>query len=125
MAINLREIVELDLAKTLEGDFGQTIFLTPPGGEEFEARGRIDYNTQDFDPDTGAPILVQVSGVTLRKSTLAQVPAAGEDWFIKIPESPVAGASLLDRIISKTRAPKNGDAIGTIQIFLQEVDQSA
>ena len=123
--VNLREIVESDLEKTLEGDFGQTILLTPPGGVEFEARGRIDYNTQDSDPDTGAPILVQVSSVTLRKSTLAQIPAAGENWFIKIPESPVAGAALLNRAMSTTRAPKNGDAIGTIQVFLQEVDQSA
>jgi hypothetical protein len=122
--VNLREIAESDLAKTLEGDFGQTTYLTAPDGSTFEAKGRIDYNTQDFDPDTGAPILVQASSVTYRKSTLAQVPAAGENWFIKIPESPVAGASLLNRAMSKTRAPANGDSIGFIRIFLQEADQS-
>jgi hypothetical protein len=122
--INLRGIVESDLAKTLEGDFGQTILLIAPDGSEFEAIGRIDYNTQDFDPDTGAPVILQVSSVTVRRSTLATVPAAGENWFIKIPASPVAGSPLLDRVMSKTRAPINGDAIGFIRIFLQEADQS-
>lgn len=122
---NLREIVESDLAKTLEGDFGQKILLTAPDGEEFEARGRIDYNTRVMDPETGEEKVINLPAVTLRKSTLLQVPVDGELWYFRIPTSPVAGAPVERFVFSPTRAIEDGSAIGFMKIFLQRAEQSA
>ena len=130
---NLREQMEIDLNDMIESEFIMPVELTGPDGitQLYSANnigsllgGRTQSHSTVVDPETGEKILVEIPVVTLRLSSLNRVPVAGETWFIKIPVSPASGAAKQSYIMSPTRAPVVMTDLGTINIYLQKIDDT-
>lgn len=123
--MNLRERVERDLAITLEGQWSLPVNLIGPDGIRIDGlRGQVLYDIVRLNPDTGEDVVVNTPVVTLRRSTLARIPLAGENWLVEIPETPSETATMRQYVISPTRPPEGGASIGFIRIYLQQVEQS-
>lgn len=123
--MNLRNLIESDLATTLEGDFAQTVNLIDPDGVRHDGLlGRVQYDTVRINPETGEEMTVNLPVITLRRSSMARVPQAGENWLIEYPESPITGAAMIQRVLTATRPPEGGRSIGFIRLYPQEVEQS-
>jgi len=122
--MNLREQAEADLAATLEdpGDWGLPVILISPDGEIQELYGQIVYDTRRFDPEIGMDVVVHQPVVTLRRSSLIRVPAAGEKWAVRIPELPSSTAAKITHAIE--RAPEGGKSIGFIRLYLTKAIQA-
>jgi hypothetical protein len=130
MAANLREKAELDLSRTLEGDFGLPVILVDPDGNTITEnvagttlKGQILYSTTRIDPETGEPIIVNKPVVVLRRASLARVPIPGENWLVRIPIDPTAGAAIGDFLIDPDRSPEGGRDIGFIRLYLRRASQ--
>jgi hypothetical protein len=80
------------------------------------------YDTRAEEPETGAEIVVHKPVVTLRRSSLDTIPGDGENWTVRIPETPIAGASMVDFALE--RPSEDGGAIGFIRLYLMRVVQS-
>lgn len=125
--MNLREQVESDLADTLENPdhWGLPVELIDPDGNiqtksvndpDQDLSGQILYDTTVVNPETGLEMIVAKPVVTLRRSSLSRIPAAGEKWMIRIPETPdPTAAKVLHRI---EQAPEDGKSIGFIRLYL-------
>ncbi len=132
MAINLRQRAEADLKTSLEKDWGLPVVLISPDGDTIDTSensgepltGQILYDTVRVNPETGEPVIVNNPIVTLRRSSLSRVPAAGEKWVVKIPVDPDPDADIADFVISKARPPEGGRSIGFIKLFLQKAKQT-
>ena len=82
--MNLRELAEADLAKTLEDGaigFGYPIILTSPDKVSKTLTGYSNDISFSIDPDTGLAVSSRVASVALRISSLI---AAG---FVTLPEA--------------------------------------
>lgn len=122
--MSLRERIERDLSLTLEGHFSLPINAVDPLGVRTEGiRAQVLYDTVRLNPDTGENIVVESPVITLRRSTLARVPAPGENWFFEIPETPAELATKVPYMMSPVHPPEGGRSIGFIRIYLQEVEQ--
>lgn len=97
--------------------------LIPPDGVPFPAKGQVLYNLARLDPMNGEKVVIDTLVVTLRRSSLRVVPAAGEKWIIECPVNPRVGAPLGQYTLSPVRAPEGGAAIGFIRLYLQIVEQ--
>lgn len=131
---NLRALIETDLKMTLEGDFSSRVNMIGPDGTRYESTvdgrdlvGQVLYNTVREGESFGTigKIVLDTPVVTLRRSSLTRIPAAGEKWIIEIPESPIANAPFVQYTFSPTRPPEGGAAIGFIRLYLQAVEQSS
>jgi len=130
--VNLRVLAESDLYRTLEhsDDWGLPVELIAPDGVEYtksandpteDLKGQVLYDTTIVDPESGLDMIVHKPVVTLRRSSLARIPVAGENWMIRIPEIPDPTATkTLHRI---ERAPEEGKAIGFIRLYLTRAVQ--
>lgn len=128
--MNLRERIEEALARTLEGEFALPVILISPDGEtqdkladETPLRGQIIYGLARLNPETGEDVVVDNEVVVLRRSSLTRIPKAGENWIVKIPETPSTTAAMVHRSLSATRPPEGGRSIGFIRLYLQEVEE--
>jgi len=121
---NLRELAESDLATSLESskDFALPVVLTSPDGATETAWGQVGYDTRDYDPESGAEIIVNRPFVVLRRSTLSRVPADGEKWSVRIPVSPSASAPTETYLLE--RPVEHGRSIGFINLYLMKASQS-
>lgn len=119
--MNLRKLVEADLETTLEGDFALPIILVAPDGSETTYQGRIDYESTEFDVETGAMLVESIPVVTLRRSSLTQIPSAGENWGVRIPVIPDPDADttlfLWDGV-----EPEVGKSIGYLRLKLTRAE---
>ena len=137
--MSLREQVEKDLSFSLEGtnDWGLPVELISPDGVKYSTSenspdpenplpltGQVLYDQAKADPDTGEPITVNNPIVSLRRSSLARVPADGERWVIRIPTSPSITAELEDFVLSPVRPHGGGQSIGFIKLYLQRIEQT-
>lgn len=130
--MNLREQVETDLAETLEGDFGLPVELITPDAviintrqsDGASLRGQVLYNSKDVDVETGLPVVVNNPVVTLRRSSLSRIPAAGEKWIVRIPKDPSLTDTLIDFAIDPSRPPEGGQSMGFIKLYLRAVQQT-
>lgn len=121
--INLRARIEKDLGKTLEGDFGMSIeFISPNTGNIQALRGQVIYFTLETDPTSGVQIRVENPNVTVRRSSLDEIPSPGEMWAIRIPVSPVENADT--EIYMSEIGHMDGNSFGMITYFLTKVAQS-
>lgn len=130
---NLRELVESDLAYTLEDPegFGLPVILIAPNGttydksandEAADLTGQILYDSLDVDPETGAEIIVHKPVVTLRRSSLEVIPGPNEKWVVKIPTTPSYNAEKESFYLE--RPTEHGGAIGFIRLYLMAIKQS-
>lgn len=134
--MNIRELAERDLAKTLEDSssgFGLPVELTAPNGDEqiFKKNsttelltGQILYETVLIDPQTGAQKIIPNPNVSLRITSLDIVPKAGEKWFVRIPIDPSRTAEKFSFVSSGDRDPDTMRSIGYITLYLQKAKQT-
>jgi hypothetical protein len=116
--MNIREQIETDLETTLEGDFELPIELVAPDGVEYTGlKGQVLYDSVDENEVfSGHPVAV------LRISSLTRVPISGENWEVRIPESPSTTASLAPYILDKP--VMHGRSIGFMKLYLTKAEQS-
>lgn len=125
--MNLRVDIESDLSETLEDPdgYGLPIILIAPDGTiqtksendaDQDLSGQILYDSSIMDPETGLEIVVDKPVITLRRTSLTRIPAAGEKWFIRIPERPDPTAP--KSLHSLERPPEHGKSIGFIRLYL-------
>lgn len=84
--------------------------------------GQVLFDTLSQDED-GNQIITHKPVVTLRRSSLARIPAPGEKWVVKIPESVLAGADTDTFLVE--RASEDGKSIGMIRLYLRAAEQSS
>lgn len=124
--MNLRELAEKDLGRSLEGEWSLPVNLIDPDGARYDGlRGQVLFDIVRVNPETGEEVTVQTPVVTLRRSTLARIPAPGENWIVEIPAIPSEAAAKVQHVLSPTRPPEGGASIGFIRLYLQAVEQSA
>jgi hypothetical protein len=130
---NLRAQIESDLHESLEGEWKMPVELTSPDGQVQRYSlnnssqllgGQVLYYSRREDPETGESIIINEPVVTLRISSLIRVPRAGENWYIKMPISPIEGALKERFVFTPTRSPEHGTDIGFIRIYPQRVEES-
>lgn len=130
---NLRHQAEADLSLTLEdpSQWGLPVELIDPDGVKIITNnagepltGQVMYESIVINPDTGEEIVVANPVVTLRRSSLPRIPAAGEKWLVRIPVDPTDGAPLADFIFDATRAPGGSRSIGYIKLYLRRAQQN-
>lgn len=123
---NLRAQIEADLAESLEGEWGLPVELTSPDGvvQRYSAnaptdllKGQVLYFSKREDPATGETVVVPQPVVALRISSLVRVPCDGENWFIRMPQSPRSGAPMISYLFTPDRAREHGTDIGFIRIY--------
>lgn len=130
--ISLRERVESDLEKSLEGEWGLPVVLISPDGEIIDTSentgdplsGQVLYDTVRINPETGEQMVVNNPIVTLRRSSLSRIPIPGETWIVKIPTTPSTTADLESFIADPERSPEGGRSIGMIRLYLIKGQQS-
>jgi hypothetical protein len=123
--VNLRELAETDLGVTLEGEYGLPInIIFKDGSKQLDIEAQVLYSSISTDPTTLAPIIVEEPVVSVRRSSLDQIPVAGDTAVFQIPNEPRRDADKDDYILSKTRAPEKNRSIGFIRYYLQRANQS-
>lgn len=129
---SLRQRIESDLARTLEGEFGLPVELVSPDGVTINTSvhtgqqlyGQVLYEYVTISPDTGEDMVVGNPVVTLRRSSLSRIPVADETWLVRIPVKPVEGAEMEEFIFSAGRAAGGSESIGFIVLYLNKAVQS-
>jgi hypothetical protein len=121
--MDLRAQIETDLGDTLEGDFGLPVTLISPAGESVTVRGQVAYDTREYDPITGAEMIIDLPVVTVRRSSLSTIPADGEIWAVRIPSTPSVTGTLETYVLSD-RPIKHGRSYGWITLYLTKAEQS-
>ena len=125
---NLRAQIERDLGESIEGEWKMPVELTSPDGQVQRYSlnnpsellgGQVLYFSKQMNPETGEMIVVDQPSVSLRISSLIRVPAAGENWFIRMPTYPPVGAPMRSFVFTPTHAPEHGTDIGFIRIYPQ------
>lgn len=128
----LRALVESDLAETLEdpNEWGLPVELIAPDGTIYNTSandatkslyGMVLYDTIAQD-ENGMDIVDHNPVVTLRRSSLTRVPVNGEAWAVRIPTTPLTGASLTTFALE--RAMEGGGSIGVVRLYLRSAEQS-
>lgn len=114
--VNLRELVEEDLAVSLEGDFGLPVELIDPDGVKYDGiMGQVLFDVETVNPET-LEVAVTERIVNLRRSSLTRIPKDGERWVVRLPVIPSTTAPLEDFVLSEDRATKGGASIGFIHL---------
>jgi len=90
-------------------------------GEPLKALS-ILYDRVTIIPETGEDMTVPEPTVTLSRLSLIRIPEVGENWIVKIPESPTS-ENMMDYMISPTRSPEGGKSNELIRLYLQKVEQ--
>lgn len=123
--MNLRELAEKDLGRSLEGEWSLPVNLIDPDGARYDGlRGQVLFDIVRVNPETGEEVTVQTPVITLRRSTMARIPAPGENWIVEIPATPSEAAAKVQHVLSPTRPPEGGASIGFIRLYLQAVEQA-
>lgn len=122
--MNLRKVIESDLAKTLEDpeDFGLPITIIYPNGSTQELSGKIVYGWKEIEPDTQQIIVNDAPIVTLRILSMSQEIKNGDKFAIRIPKSPDPDAAKVTFVTEHGRV-EHSRSIGFVKIFLHEAEQ--
>jgi hypothetical protein len=119
---------ESDLGDTIEGEFGVPVKLITPDGETVAAAvdgrpllGKVRWTQGEVDPETGVAVAVPNPVVTLRRSSLARVPATGENWGVIIPNGPRPDAAPAHFVLDGSYAVEGGRTLGKVRLPLSAV----
>jgi len=128
--MDLRQTIELDTADTVENDFGLPVILFSNTGNKISTSlnkpgtpllGQILWDTIDVNPETGGVMIVPKPNITLRASSLSEVPDENNYrlWNVQIWKS------LIDHTLKTwaIKIPKHGKSLGTITLFLENLAQ--
>ncbi|KPK96011.1 hypothetical protein AMJ80_02400 [bacterium SM23_31] len=129
---NLRVRAAQD-AKTLNiKDWGLLAELVGPDGIVYNTDAETGeplrttqqlYDRTRIIPETGEDLIVSETISCFSRLSLERIPQAGENWAIRIQESPT-NETLVDYVLSPTRAPEGGKSLEQIRLYLQKVEQS-
>lgn len=129
----LRALVESDLAYTLEGDGGQPIVLIAPDGTKYATNANdptkplmamVLYDQRKASiTETGAEVITYEMAITVRRSSLARIPAPRENWGILVPSGPRPDAPVVLMTLGPARAAEGGRSIGFIRFYPKETEQ--
>lgn len=131
--MNLRLQAATDMKKLNLKDWSLPVIFIAPDGTKYEIDAitgetlnavQILYDYRREDPDSGPEIMVNEPVVVMARSSLARIPAEGETWIIKMPEDPNTTATLVDFILTETRAAEGGRSLGFIRFYPQKAEQS-
>ena len=86
---------------------------------------QILYDRRVLNPDTGEEVVVHEPIVVLARSSLARIPAEGENWQIRFPLDPTDPDTLSDYVFTPDRAVEGGNSLGLIRIYPQKLEQSS
>lgn len=129
--MNLRVKAAQDTKRLNVRDWGLLVELIDPDGNKYNTDAetgeplravQILYDTASIIPETGSDMVVFVETVVLSTLSLARVPVAGEDWIIRIQKSPT-DETMVNYVISPTRAPEGGGSLELIRLYLQAAQQ--
>jgi hypothetical protein len=106
------------------------VLIAPDGTRQSKSKnaptsdlvGQVLFDTITQDGD-GNAIIDTKPVVTLRRSSLNRIPAAGEPWAVEIPDSPRADAGREMFIVE--RPGEHGASLGIIRLYLRRAEQSA
>jgi len=131
---NLRVQANKDLQRSMESenDWGLPVVLIDPEGVTIDTKkdsedrlsGQVLLNYSEYNPDTGEDVIINDPIVTLRLASLTRIPANGEKWIVKLPETPDPDAVLVSYALSPTKAMKFNRSIGFVRMYLQKITQS-
>jgi len=124
----LPELGERDLAVILESPDGWGVpVVIKRVSDSFTQtlNGQVLKDSIKFSEDTGQPIVDNNPIVSLRLSTLINIPLDGEVWYFDIPESPVDGAPIKRYIFNKDNARRGFTTAGCVTYPLREYTPSA
>jgi hypothetical protein len=126
LTVNLRHLAEQDLGESIEKEWALNVNLIDPDGVIYTGlKAQVLNFTQQEDPETGQPVIINKPVISLRISSLTRVPQPGEKWIIQYPEDPTEGASLVDAFFSPSKAPEDGTDIGFMRIYPQSTEQES
>ena len=127
--MGVRQMIERDLAVTLEGDYGVACTLVGPDGTVYTTNtlgkpitGRLVYDHAEIGPN-GETVVVHSPCLTLRTSTLPRVPKHDERWMVKAPKSMIDPTPTLF-FLDADRPPEDGGSIGFKRLYLMAGAQS-
>lgn len=120
---DIRDLAERHLAITLEGPYSKEVILTDPDGIKQTLRAQVLYDKTVQNPMTGQDQVINEPVVVLRRSSMTRVPVSSEKWFVKMPVSPVAGATKEDFVLGGGRAVEGGASIGFIRLYPKKAKQ--
>lgn len=131
---DLRELIEGDLAETLESDFGLPVILTSPAGvvqtksennPTQDLQAQVHFDSLVLDPNTGLDIVVDKPVISLRRTSLTTIPTLedGQNWKVEIPDLPKESSP--KTTFRASRVPEHGRSIGFIRMYLEAIEQSA
>jgi hypothetical protein len=131
MSLRARAITDLKnqnlrdwpLPVILRSPDGVTYDMDAETGEQLQAV-QVLYDRRSQQPDTGETIIVHEPIVILARSSLARIPAAGENWQIRFPLDPTDPDTLSDYVFTPDRAAEGGNSLGLIRVYPQKVEQS-
>ena len=104
---------------------GTTVFLIDPDGVKTEhddcifLSGRITVS-----PDSGEEMVPFRPVATFPRSSLTRIPADGEKWALLAPLDPEIPGTLTTLSLDPSKAIEGGRSLGTIRLYLSEVNQS-
>jgi hypothetical protein len=101
--VNLRELAETDL---------------------LDIEAQVLYSSITTDPDTFVQIITNKPVVSVRRSSLDQIPVAGDRAFFQIPKTPSRTAEKESYSIDPDRPPMHNESIGFTRYFLHKAIQS-
>lgn len=97
--------------------------IGPDGVRQSNLLGQVLYDIVRLNPETGEEVVVETPVVTLRRSSLARIPQAGEKWLVEIPVTPSTTATTEQYTLGKP--PEGGRSLGVIRLYLQKIEQPA
>jgi len=123
--INVRALLEKDLSHTIEGEFAVPVVLVSPQGLRITKAvsgkplcGRVLWARKEINPETGEPATVPFPVVTLRESSLLQVPKTGENWFVQIPQGPSPDSPMEDYLLDTSSVVGSNKNLGLVNLPL-------
>lgn len=118
---NNRDLQRRDLS-IIERDWWIPIILTSPSGVNYTLKGDVRHEKNDFDPDTGAPIVLKFVSVTVRKSELTVTPKDNEQWFISYASTLLEDGTINRKVmITPNNASNDGESQGWIKFLPQDI----
>jgi len=130
--MNIREhLATKGLKRMIEGNFGLPVILIAPDGTTISTddegntlKGQVLYDHDSLDPETGDLMSTKEIRVTLRKTALSTIPAAGETWKVSIPDDPSGQDTMTTYLMNPDESPVDGQSAGFITLKPKNVDQS-
>jgi hypothetical protein len=121
---------ESDLEDAIEGEFGVPVTLVSPDGQTIAATvdgrplvGKVRWAQPEVNPETGIAVAVPNPVVTLRRSSLARVPATGENWWVIIPSGPRSDAAPEHFVLDSAYAVEGSQTLGKVRLPLVKAKQ--